>query len=223
MGQANRAAPAAPRAVAVGLAVGLALAGGLAPASPALAQGGADKDWPCQQRRQPQLSLAQLWSGPLPDDAATALAATPEVQALAQRLALRRLALPEAEAMVRDYAAARPPEARAQALTALFVASFGHLSAERDRVMSGITRYARKQQALDGTIRTARADFTRLSAADPPDYDAIDAAETQLDWALRVFDDRRQSLSYVCETPVLLEQRAFALGRAMAAALPPAP
>ena len=32
----------------------------------------------------------------------------------------------------------------------------------------------------------------------------------------RIFTDRQQSLSHVCETPVILEQRAFALGRAIA-------
>ena len=29
-----------------------------------------DPDWPCIQRKQPHLSLAQVWSGPVPDAAA---------------------------------------------------------------------------------------------------------------------------------------------------------
>ena len=56
---------------------------------------------------------------------------------------------------------------------------------------------------------------------DKPDFDAIDAEEKALDWDQRVFTDRQQSLTYVCETPVILEQRLFALGRALAAGLPP--
>ena len=30
---------------------------------------------------------------------------------------------------------------------------------------------------------------------------------------LRIFDEREKSMTYLCEQPVLLEQRAFALGR----------
>ena len=37
-----------------------------------------------------------------------------------------------------------------------------------------------------------------------------------LGWETRIFRDRAQSLTYVCETPVLLERRAFELARAFA-------
>ena len=59
-----------------------------------------------------------------------------------------------------------------------------------------------------------------LAAACAVPQEKIDAAEAQLDWSTRIFQDRQQSLTYVCETPVILEQRAFALGRAIAAHLP---
>lgn len=179
-------------------------------ATPALAapEGG---DWPCIQRRVPHLSLGQVWAGPLPDDAITAAAQTPEVQAVAQQIAQRRTSIEEAEAMISDFAA----EADAQRLTALYLATFDHINAARDRVLAGITRYAHKQTALDGTIKEKRHAFDRLNAAAAPDFDAIDKAEAEIDWSTRIFLDRQQSLTYVCETPVILEQRAFALGRAV--------
>ena len=68
--------------------------------------------------------------------------------------------------------------------------------------------------------------MARLSAAESPDFDKIDAEEEKLDWDTRIFTDRQAQLTYVCETPVILEQRAFALGRAIAGHLPsptPAP
>lgn len=37
--------------------------------------------------------------------------------------------------------------------------------------------------------------------------------DERLLWDIRVFDEREQSLSYVCESPVLLERRLFALAR----------
>jgi hypothetical protein len=58
------------------------------------------------------------------------------------------------------------------------------------------------------------------TAAEPQDFDRIDALEEELDWSTRIFKDRQQSLTYVCETPVILEQRAFSLGRSIAALLP---
>jgi hypothetical protein len=38
----------------------------------------------------------------------------------------------------------------------------------------------------------------------------------KLAWDTRIFRERSQSLTYVCETPVLLERRAFELARALA-------
>ena len=74
-------------------------------AAPAFAAGPPDPDWPCIQRRQPSLSLAQVWAGPLPDEATLALAETPEVQAVAQFIALRRTPMEEAEERIAAFAA----------------------------------------------------------------------------------------------------------------------
>ncbi len=188
---------------------------GLVVAAPALAAGPPDPDWPCVQRRQPELSIAQVWGGPVPDEAAMALARTPEVDHLAQVLALRRTPIEDADAQMKTFAADNP-----DAVVALFAASFDHINATRDRVMAGITRYAHKQEALEKQIADLRQQFNALDAAETKDFDKIDAVEKQLDWSTRIFQDRQQSLIYVCETPVILEQRAFALGRAAEALLP---
>lgn len=186
-------------------------------AAPAYAAGPVDPDWPCVQRRQPQLSVAQVWAGPPADATVEGLVADPAVQQLAQVLALRRTALPEAEALIAEFAASHDDAA----LTALFLATFDHIQTQRNRVMAGITRYAHKQEALDDQIAGARQVYDQLLAATPQDFDAIDKAEAEIDWSTRIFQDRQQSLTYVCETPVILEQRAFALGRAMASHLKP--
>jgi hypothetical protein len=185
-------------------------------AAPAYAAGPPDPDWPCIQRRQPHLSLAQVWAGPPPDEATLALAETPEVQAVARVIALRRTPLEDAEARIADFA----EDHDAEALTALYVATFEHINQARDRVMAGITRYAHKQAALDVEIDDARHELAALDAAEPKDFDRMDAVEEKLDWSTRIFKDRQQSLTYACETPVILEQRAFALGRATAGHLP---
>ncbi|MES2815278.1 MAG: hypothetical protein V4720_10320 [Pseudomonadota bacterium] len=182
----------------------------------ALAGGSGDPTWPCIQPKQPHLSVGQLWSGPPPDEAVEILAKRADIAALAQVLEQRRLPMEEAEVQIAAFA----KEASAQELTALFVAVFDRIDAYRTRIMAGVGRYAEQQAALSAQIEARRAEMARLSAASDPDFDKMDAEEERLDWDVRIFTDRQAQLTYVCETPVILEQRAFALGRAIAAHLP---
>jgi hypothetical protein len=181
-------------------------------AAPAFAATGTDPEWPCIQRKQPHLSLGQVWTGPVPDDRTAELAREPQIDALAARLEQRRLPIEEAEAAITDFAAGAD-DAR---LTALMVAIFNKIEPDRSALIDGIARYGRSQVSLSQRIEERRAQMAELEAAADPDFDAIDAAEEALDWDQRIFTERQQSLTYVCETPVILEQRAFALGRAIA-------
>lgn len=189
----------------------LALAG----AGAAHAESSVDPDWPCIQRKQPHLSLGQMWNGPEPDDAIRELAQTPEIGQLADRLEQRRLPIDEATAQIGTFAAG----ADNRQMTALMVALLDRIEPQRVRLISGIARYGHKQVDLTRQIEERRARMAEMEKAEKPDFDAIDAEEKKLDWDMRIFQDRQQSLTYVCETPVLLEQRLFALGRAIEAGL----
>ncbi|WEF24414.1 hypothetical protein [Paracoccus sp. S3-43] len=181
-------------------------------AAPGWAATGTDPDWPCIQRKQPHLSLGQVWTGPVPDDRVADLARDPQIEALAARLEQRRLPLEDAEAAIAEFARG----ADDAHLTALMVAIFDRIEPDRAALIAGIARYGHSQVDLARRIAERRATMAELEQADPPDFDALDAAEEALDWDQRVFTERQQSLTYVCETPVILEQRAFALGRAIA-------
>ena len=170
-------------------------------------------DWPCVQGRQPHLSLGQVWTGPMPPENA---AETPEIAALADRVAQRRMPIEEATAAIDEFAAGKD----AGTLALLMQAIFHRIDVQRAAILDGISRYGHKQVALAERVEARRTRMAELEAADPPDFDAIDAEEEALDWDMRVFTDRQQSLTYVCETPVIMEQRLFALGRAIAAHLP---
>ncbi|MFN4059893.1 MAG: hypothetical protein ACK4IA_03970 [Paracoccus hibiscisoli] len=181
-------------------------------AGPAFGAAGTDPDWPCIQRKQPNLSMGQVWTGPLPDEEAQALVRDPQIARLAERLEQRRLPLDQAEAEIADFAA----EASQAQLVALMQAIFDRIDNDRGALIGGIARYGQSQLDLSLRIEERRARMAALEAADPPDFDAIDAEEKALDWDQRIFTERQQSLTYVCETPVILEQRVFALGRAIA-------
>ncbi|TJZ92219.1 hypothetical protein FA743_08150 [Paracoccus gahaiensis] len=180
-------------------------------AGPAFGAAGTDPDWPCIQRKQPNLSMGQVWTGPIPDEAAIELARDPQIVRLADRLEQRRLPIEEAEATIADFAA----DAEDGQLVALMQAIFDRIERDRSALIAGIARYGQSQLSLSQRIEERRAEMAALEAAESPDFDAIDAAEEALDWDQRIFTERQQSLTYVCETPVILEQRVFALGRAI--------
>ncbi len=192
--------------VVMGLVL-LLLAGG--------AQAQEDPTWPCIQRKQPHLSVGQLWSGPVPDASTAELAKRDDIAALALVLDQRQLPMEEAELLIAAFAEG----ADAAELTALFLAVFDRIDVYRSQIISGIARYAERQTGLSAQIETRRAEMVRLEAEPTPDFDKIDAEEEKLDWDTRIFTDRQQQLTYVCETPVILEQRAFALAKAIAAHL----
>lgn len=181
----------------------------------ARAESSTDPDWPCVQRKQPHLSLGQMWTGPEPDAAVRALAETPGIAALAERLEQRRVPIEAAQAEIATYARS----ADNQQLSALMLAIFDRIEPHRSALIAGIARYGNKQVDLARRIEDHRARMAEMQKAAKPDFDAIDAEEEKLDWDMRIFQERQQSLTYVCETPVILEQRVFALARAIQAGL----
>ncbi|GJE42442.1 hypothetical protein [Methylobacterium soli] len=195
-------------------------------AGPALAQPKSDPDWPCVQRKVSSLSAGTVWTGP---DLA---AAGPwgddfEAAALAQKLASRRTELTEVDGLLDAYLAklqeTKDPE-KDKHLTRVFAGVFELLNAERDRVMSGIGRYARGQRIMAERIRD-EADKISQSKDAPSAEDAREIPkdqselETKFAWDRRIFQERSQSLTYVCEVPQLLEQRLGEIARKIQARL----
>lgn len=173
-----------------------------------------DPDWPCVQRKVPELAAGQVWTGPeLPPQASWDQDAS--IQDLAARLAVRRTGMEEVESLVGDFAAQAGAD-RATRLGQLFAATFAKLNAERGEILNGIARYAHRQSDLTKKIDTLRSNQQALIATPNPSNDQLDQIETLEDeiiWNTRVFKDRQQSLSYVCDTPVIIEQRAFAIAK----------
>lgn len=184
------------------------LAGGPGRADPAV-----DPDWPCIQRKMPSLSVGQMWPGP---PAAGDVSADPELVRLAGIMAPRRTSLDEVKALATDYAGGIEPGERQARMALLFTGILDRIDAERRDVMGGISRYAHRQAAMADAVKAEEADFAKLRDAPDADPDKVEEAQDKLNWDIRVYRERAQSLTYVCETPVLLEQRAFAIARILA-------
>ena len=186
---------------------------------PAGAADFSDPDWPCIQRKVPHLSTGQMWSGPLiEDEDLSAWRKVDDVAALVPVLAVRRTSQEEADALIGAFAETAGPD-RAEKLRLLFAGAFALIERERSQIIGGIARYAQTQTALSKAIEEAQNRLTELNKAAEPDWDAIEEVEDKVFWETRIYKDRAQSLTYVCESPVILERRAFALARSIMAAM----
>ncbi|MGH6794185.1 MAG: hypothetical protein ACREDH_03050 [Methylocella sp.] len=193
----------------------IALTATLAAASPVATQpkaGPAEQNWPCRQILVKRLSLAAVWSGPSIDG--LAWRNDQAVADLVAKLAARRTPLEATERAIEDFAKAQGA-GKANKLLAVFAGLFETLNDERTQVIEGLLRFGAKQKELAGRIRAENALPREGPGKQPSDAGKQDAETVagDLEWDLRVFDERRQSLTYVCETPTLIEQRLFALAR----------
>ena len=181
----------------------------LGTAAPTWAAGPSEPDWPCIQRKVEHLSFGVMWPHPVPQ---TADALPPDLGDVAARLAVRRVSLEEARALVESVAAANPGFGLDE-YGRLFEAAFRRIDAERAEIVAGIGRYAANQGRLAGEVEALEAEMATLETAATPDFDRMDEVEAETDWRVRVFRDRSRALTYVCESPVLLEQRAYAIAQ----------
>jgi hypothetical protein len=186
--------------------------------SPADAADPRDPDWPCMQAKVPEMSVASMWDGPSIADVGNSWEDDPKISDLVVRLAARRTALDAAEKAIADVITGSAAQKQDKAKK-IFAGVFQTLSQQRSEVMSGIDRVARKEKALANKIRSDVTALRELQDKPEQDQSKIDALAAQVEWSTRIFDDRRKSIRYVCEVPTIIEQRVFALGRAIRQAL----
>lgn len=183
-------------------------------AAPALAQPKPDPDWPCAQRKVSTLGPGSVWTGPDPSQALTEWGNDTEAALLAQKIASRRLPLEEVDGLLDAFVGKLDKAEKSTRLTRVFAGVFEVLNGERDKVVSGIGRYARGQRVMAERIRDEAGKISEVKTApDVPDTKELAELETRFAWDKRIFQERSQSLTYVCEVPTLLEQRLGAIAR----------
>ncbi|MCJ2062551.1 hypothetical protein MKK63_07510 [Methylobacterium sp. J-088] len=204
----------------LGTALGLSLFTGSA-----LAQPKTDPDWPCVQRKVSSLSPGQFWTGP--DIAAAGdWGSDNNAAVLAQKIASRRTELSQVGPLLDDFANTfgADKDAKDKALTRVYAGVFEVLNGERDKVVGGIARYAQGQRRMAERIRDEADKISQTKDA-PSATDATELPKDQSDletkfaWDRRIFQERSQSLTYVCEVPQLLEQRLGEIARMIQAKL----
>ncbi|SON54459.1 hypothetical protein HDIA_0918 [Hartmannibacter diazotrophicus] len=188
------------------------LAGSLAlgAATPASAFGDPeDPNWPCQQRKVPELSLGAIWTGPDIEPFEATWREDKNINDLVPLIAARRTTLDEVQSAIDDFAKGADKER----LMKLFAGVFVTLDSERTEVMRGIDRFAKKQKQMAADLRQQTREIDKLRDAPGADQTKINQAYDDLNLKTRVFGDRQHSLTFVCEVPVIIEKRAYSIGR----------
>ena len=169
-------------------------------------------DWPCVQAKVPDISIAAIWDGPPIDDVINAWHDDPAIESLVARLAARRTPLEEAQKNITDFIVAAGADKSRKGVL-LFAGLFETLNRERTEVMNGLERMQRRQRELADRIKADAAAQRELQNQPQPDQAKLDDLGSRIEWSTRIFDDRRKSVRYACEVPVIIERRLFALGR----------
>jgi hypothetical protein len=169
-------------------------------------------DWPCVQAKVPELSIAAVWDGPSIEHAQKVWQDDPTIGSLVARLAARRIPINEAQKNIEDFLAAAGAE-KAEKGVLLFAGLFETLNHQRTAVMNGLERLQRRQKELADRIKAEVASVRELQDKSEQDQAKIDELNSGIEWSTRIYDDRRKSVSYACEVPVIIERRLFALGR----------
>ena len=169
-----------------------------------------DTDWPCVQRLVPKLEPGQMWSGPPLEEVKQP---SPELQQVTRRLIDLKASPEQLASEVRAFAEQQPEADRARALGQLFWLSLDWLNDERDVVVRGIKRFAVGQRALADKIVAETRELEKVQQASATDTGPAEQLQTMRLWDTRIYTDRQKSMTLVCDQPVQLEQRAFALAR----------
>lgn len=193
-------------AFALGVALFTASAAAAAPPGPR------DPDWPCQQIKVPELSLAAVWAGPPVDPQQIDWQRDQSVADLVHAIAQRRVPLVQAQDKVQAFAQLAKGQ-KQQKLLALVAGLFNVLDQERSTVIAGLDRFGARQKELAAGIRDDNNRLRQMQSDPTADAGAVNQMMQRVNWEAEVFQDRRQALSYACEVPGKIEQRLFALAR----------
>ncbi len=164
------------------------------------------------------LTAAQIWDGP-PTDKLTDWQDDQQISELAEVLESRRVSLEDAEQAIKEFANSQPENIRDEKLTQLFASMLAKINKDRQLVLSRVEEYQRRQKARSEKLEREGRKLAQLDQDIPADEQLgprdmkLTSEQQEYNWNARIFQERQQNLTVACEIPVLIEQRAFEIGR----------
>lgn len=171
-------------------------------------------DWPCVQRKVLTLTSTQIWDGPPVEDIRD-WSSDAEILKLVPGLVSRRIPMEEAVAAIKAFSGKVPAAERDEKLKRLFAGVLTRINEERASVINGVERFQKRLRGRAGEIERQSSEIIKLTeqAKDDEARKALAAAQEKHAWEVRIFQERQQNIPLACEIPVMIEARAFELGR----------
>lgn len=172
-----------------------------------------DKNWPCVQRKVPDISSGMIWLGEPLDQFANEWPKNVEISRLVESISARRTQLDKAKQNIVEFAQ-QLGAGRDHQLTLVASGMLETINYERARIIRKIEKFTMAQRKLGDRLENLEIKLNafpkKMTTKQQTEYDDLLLKKY---WFKRAFEQREQSLSYICQQPILLEQRAFALGR----------
>ena len=149
----------------------IALLAGCATAATA-APRNSDPDWPCQQVKVAELSVAAFWSGPAVEPATSGWQTNDAVAALVAAVTQRRLPMEAATQRIATFARDAGEE-RDRTMPLVFAGVFDVLNREREKVIGGLDRFGQRQKTLAEGLRQDGEALRSAQTATPPDDEKV--------------------------------------------------
>ena len=172
------------------------------------------KKWPCDQVYNPKLDLKAVWNGPSIEGYVKNWWKDDEVIEAVNKLSNPILTEEEGIILIKNFANKHSyfglikKKERDDKLINLFVGLFEKASQKRNKQYEGIIKFVERQDVIRKTIGKASQELRKYRKAGLDKEDSkFTEAEAKMKWNTRVFDQRTRLTEYVCEEPVLLEQR----------------
>jgi hypothetical protein len=207
----------------IGLASVSAMADDTEAAAAEKAASASKEEWPCINRKVPELSPAMIWDGPAITDTKS-WRNDDAIRKLSQYLISRRVKPDEVDAAIKKFAAGLPADQHDAKLTELFAAVLTRTNEDRKVVMHGIEKMHKRQVERSKEIQQEALTLQpeEQAAAESPTEEAGVAgqasdAQEKYKWEVRAFQEKQANIPIACEIPQLIDERAGEIARAIRA------
>ena len=181
--------------------------------------------WPCDQVYNPNISLPTVWQGP---DVTARLESWWESPYVSNRdnevlrILFDDMTLTEEDTqeLVATFAKGVPSSSRRAALLDLFAAMYSSILELYRSQLKSILRFVARQDKVAERTSEKASDMRALRREGVGSTDErYLAVQAEMEWNVRVFDERNRLTPYICEEPVFLKQQLGFRARAILALL----
>lgn len=173
------------------------------------------KDWPCKQRLVPELTISTYWIDGNLEEETKGWKKNFPIRSIADDLADRDTDITKAEQIINNFSDSLKKDHNKH-LKILFRATFNEMQLQRARIINGIQALTKQQNILARDISNYAVKLNDLKQGDKPNKaQLVQALQDERQLKVMVYDDREQLMPYVCEKPVLLEHKLYAISKAI--------